>query len=95
MRITHTNSIQFNSIQFLFRQTCTIEYNIIYIYTFTARLAKSYFIAYEVAVLLYLCSFGRPDGTEINMPTSIYINPLSLVSPFKGSIYIVDAFSNK
>ena len=28
-------SIQFNSIQFLFRQSCTIEYNIIYIYTFT------------------------------------------------------------
>ena len=27
--------IQFNSIQFLFRQSCTIEYNIIYIYTFT------------------------------------------------------------
>ena len=28
-------STQFTSIQFLFRQTCTIEYNIIYIYTFT------------------------------------------------------------
>ena len=26
---------QFNSIHFLFRQSCTIEYNIIYIYIFT------------------------------------------------------------
>ena len=34
-RMKNMLSIQFNSIQFLIRQSCTIEYNIIYIYTFT------------------------------------------------------------